>query len=335
MEREWQLDYLKTFAIIMVIITHIFLYNGIVPLPVVFPYAVEMAVPIFMIISGYVNTIFFMKRTPKEFLAGDWKIHFCSKLYVIYLPFLILYFLEIILMYLIQKRTVGLHEAIYVFLTGGWGPGSYYIPMLAQFIFCFPILYYLVKKDMIKGSIIILGLQFLFELLVPVIPISESLYRLLLIRYFVFIWFGILLYFYRQRIKNRYIIAMAMVGSLSIALMNYSNYQMPIFRYWTSTSMPTIFWAGAIVMIGRYHLKRFSGVLDQAINRIGISTYYIYLVQMAYFQLGFGKISNLFLVNFFVGILINCILGIIMYDMIQKIFRTIKKNRVRQSKKRR
>lgn len=327
MKREWQLDYLKTFAIIMVIITHIFSYNEVAPLPGIFPYLVEMAVPVFMIISGYVNTISFTKKTAEELKAGNWKNYFCSKLYVIYLPFTVLYFLEIILMYIIQKRTIGLHEAIYVFLTGGWGPGSYYIPMLTQFIFCFPILYYLVKKDSVKGSIVILGTQILFEILVAAIPVPEALYRLILIRYLAFIWFGIIVFYYRRRIKNTYVFIMALIGSLYIALIPIAHQPMPVFRYWTSTSMPTVFWAGALVMAGMYFPKRFPGIIDKVMNRTGTSTYCIFLIQMAYFQLGFGKISNSFLFNFILGIVINCLLGIFMNDVVSLMLKNVGRER--------
>lgn len=326
MKREWQLDYLKTFAIIMVIITHIFSYNEVAPLPVIFPYLVEMAVPLFMIISGYVNTISFTKKTAEELKAGNWIHYLCSRLCVIYLPFTLLYFSEIILMDRIQKRTIGLHEAIYVFLTGGWGPGSYYIPMLTQFIFCFPILYYLVKRDLLKSSILILGVQFLFEIGVGILQFPESWYRLLLIRYFVFIWFGIILFYYRQKIKNVIVLTMALSGGLYIAAVSVLHFPMPIFRYWTSTSMPTVLWVGAMVMGGMHFLRRFPGVMDTVVNRIGISTYCIFLVQMAYFQLGFGKITGSFFLNFLLGIGINCFLGILMDDMIHKISNKISIN---------
>lgn len=60
-KRIYQFDYLKAFSILAVISTHI-TFSFDVTKTVLFPYFIDMAVPIFMIISGYVNACSFEKR---------------------------------------------------------------------------------------------------------------------------------------------------------------------------------------------------------------------------------------------------------------------------------
>lgn len=323
MNRVWQFDYLKTFAIILVIVTHAFYYNEVSAVPGIFPYMVDMAVPIFMIISGYVNTISYAKNVENEFEISTFIKYISARLIPIYVPYIILFLFEMILMYFIQGRIVGLHESIYSFLTGGWGPGSYYVCMMLQLIICFPFFYFLIRQNTIRGSLIILGAQFAFELLVPYTHMPESLYRLIFVRYFVFVWSGIILFYHQKRIKSSYLFCGALTGGLYIFLVSELHYSLPVFQYWAGTSMPTVLWAGTLVILGIRYLIRLSGIPDKIMLKTGVSTYSIFLVQMIYFQLGFGKISDSFLVNFFCSIIINCILGIILNSMFGKIIKKL------------
>ncbi len=311
MNRTWQFDYLKTFAIIFVIITHIFYYNGVSGIPVLFPYLVDMAIPIFMIVSGYVNALSCSQNIQSGFSFYTFIKYISVRLIPIYVPYIIIYLVEMVLMYFIQGRLVGLHEAIYSFLTGGWGPGSYYVPMMLQLVLCFPFFYILIKRDVISGSTVILGIQFAYEVFVRYAALSETVYRLIFIRYFVFVWFGMILFYYQDKMKNLFLFCCALCGGSYIFLIAQMHYPLSIFQYWSGTSMPTVLWAGPMVFFAIRFLKRFPGILDKVTIKTGASTYYIFLTQMIYFQLGFGKISTSFLCNFVCAILINCALGIL------------------------
>ena len=67
MKRNQFIDVLKGICIIFVIITH-YNWSNAARLKYFFPFWIDMAVPIFMIISGYENANCFLPYLKKEFL---------------------------------------------------------------------------------------------------------------------------------------------------------------------------------------------------------------------------------------------------------------------------
>ncbi len=59
--RDSQIDFLKGICVILIIITH-FNWSDEERLNILFPFVIEMVVPIFMILSGYVNALSFNKN---------------------------------------------------------------------------------------------------------------------------------------------------------------------------------------------------------------------------------------------------------------------------------
>lgn len=282
MKRLWKFDYIKAMAIISVILIHATEVEN-VRSNVIFPFYIWLAVPTFMLISGYMNALSCEKHGIMNLRAWYEPKYLWKKMIYIMIPYLIIYLCEWVSQIAFFHRSINIRECIFVLITGGWGPGSYYVLMLVQLLFLFPWIYLLVVKTPRIGSVVMIGLQLLLECIVQYSAIPELVYRLLFLRYLVFVWFGIVLYCYCEKFNRIYIALMGITGVLYLWVITYSDWQMKIFRYWTSTSMPTVLWIGFLMILAMRYLIRLPQPIDYIMTTVGRSTYYIFLVQMMYF----------------------------------------------------
>lgn len=85
-QRNQLLDALKGICIIFVVITH-FRWTEEMRLLLLFPFTIHMAVPIFMLISGYVYAASYTRNNVKELVQG-WNIRRLRKSFLRYtVPF--------------------------------------------------------------------------------------------------------------------------------------------------------------------------------------------------------------------------------------------------------
>ena len=154
-----------------------------------FPFWIDMAVPVFMIISGYTyaesyrknNIVCISEAYKPEFLINKIIRYTC--------PFVIAYVLEIFI-HIFLKDAISIKSILATFLVGGEGPGSYYYPIMIQFIFVYPVIYFIIKKFKYNGVILCGILNFIYELLKSAYGVSLSTYRLLIFRYVLIIAVG-------------------------------------------------------------------------------------------------------------------------------------------------
>ncbi len=205
------IDIIKGLCILFVIFTH-YQWTNEEWHRMLFPFWIDMAVPVFMIISGYLGASSFFNRnvnTIKDAYSLSLLISKCLRLII---PFTIAFLLELIVEigFIHNKSAIGLFTS---YFTGGFGPGSYYFPIMIQFVFIFPLIYYVVKEYGIKAVLLFFILNGVYEFLQRVYGLSESCYRLLLLRYMFVIAFGSYVFLYKnERIKNIWIIIAFVIG---------------------------------------------------------------------------------------------------------------------------
>ena len=145
MKRNHIIDILKGICIIFIILDHYTNWGHELRLLLLFPYWITMAVPILMIISGYVYSLSFKHHSINTFKDAYHYKFVISKCIRYIIPFLIAYLLELA----ISAYDNGLQNIIVPWInglfTGGWGPGSYYYPIMLQFVFIFPIIYFIIQ----------------------------------------------------------------------------------------------------------------------------------------------------------------------------------------------
>lgn len=324
------IDYLKAIAVILVILTHSLQTNTY--LKIGGPFWIDMSVPIFIIISGFTNAMSSDKHginTLKEYFNMK---SISSKLSRLMFPYLIIVSLEV-LIYMMQEPK-SLLEVLVRCIIGGWGPGSYYIPILIQLLIIFPFIYLLFKKLPFVTIALCLAVHLSFDIISNISPLSSwslmgSLYRLLILRYLTPIVMGVVLYHYKDKImKMKYFFTvMALLSIIYIWVCNYNGYVPVIFEKWTTTSLPTVFWAFGLVALGfKYLESNNKNWLTGLASLIGKSSYHIFLVQMVYFQfiVGVGKHNYLAIID----IMVCCIIGISFYFIETNIKDFIKKKKI-------
>ena len=312
--RKWQFDYLKALGIICVIVMHIWLagYDKRSFLGIVFPYFFSFIVPMFMMISGYFYVLSWEKSGIVT-VGQYFRKQFIKKMSRVLVPFLLFYGIEVIVLrYFWHWDWLDWKQILYWGVQGGFGPGSYYIPVLIQIIILFPFLYILFRKNHVLGSIAIAAIQTVLELCGIFFHISSDAYRLLAFRYFIFLWVGMLLYHYKSFHYKWYLWICAVFGGIYIYIINFTGYSLRFYRYWVDCSLPTALLFGPLFVALVKLVCKAPPWLDRAIRKIGESTLFIYLVQMFFYQLKLGEfLENIWLQMFFnvtICVTLGCIL---------------------------
>lgn len=324
--RLFAVDYLKAIATVLVIATHTLSRDQ--NLAIGGPFWINMAVPIFMIISGFTYSMSANNKnisTLKEYFS--WKI-ISPKLSRLLFPYIVVIALETILFMVIFFKLPFASEmvpksfiALFMgYITGGWGPGSYYVPILIQLLILFPVMFLVFKKSPVIAVTLSFMLHLCFDILSNTLPISNGLYRLSILRYLVFIVMGIILYNYKDKliVKKHFIILLSIFSMSYIAIVNYCGYTPIIFSKWMRTSMPTVFWAFGLTTLGMTYLeKKNQSWFTNTVNLVGKSSYHIFLVQMVCFKFGLKYFSRLLHTNILFQCILNiffcCVFGIIFY----------------------
>lgn len=306
------LDYMKAVCIIMVIITH---YNWSDKSSPFFTMFINMAVPVFMILSGY-NFSMSNKKKAGGKLSKMYDVHLLeSKLERFLVPFFVICLVEIVLL-LIEGKHINLFR---IFAYGAYGPGSYYVPILIQLIFIFPIIYKLVEKNAKLGLTLAAVGNLVYEIVVRVSGMEKYYYRLLIGRYILLIAFGCYLYLHpEQRVKKHQMVAMLIIGLSYIYEILWLDRDPVLFEFWTPTAMPIAFYIFPVVVMifRRFYHSHIPGALGKGLALLGQASYHIFLVQMVYyhFELG-GILMKLPMVAAIsCNIVICCGVGVLFYE---------------------
>lgn len=291
--RIYLIDYLKAISIIMVIFTH---YDWKDKTGLFFTLIIAMAVPVFMVISGFNFTMSYEKHPGQELRELYKPSLLLHRLYRFLLPFLIIYIPEMILHIPIRNEVYSLPEWLLHFIEGGLGPGSYYVPVLVVMLFCFPLIYLCIRRFSYLGICIVALINLTYEIYVRCGHMSKYLYRLLFFRYLLYVALGCYMYFHfheKETTKRKYpmpklvLIFMFLVGlTFSIAVYQF-GYKPPIFRYWTKTAMPLALYIFPIiyVLMSKLGHKQLPHPAGTILSKIGQTSYHIFLVQMVWYRL--------------------------------------------------
>ncbi|MBQ7359423.1 MAG: acyltransferase [Lachnospiraceae bacterium] len=286
MERNRFVDVLKGIFIIFVIVLH-----SAVSMTTrdtwLFPFWVNLAVPAFMLISGYVSALSEERRgisnlqdsyEPKRLLK-KW-IRFLS-------PFSIAFVAEWIVfrvfgLYTVGVREYGIFALLLDFLRGGKGQGSYYFPVMMQFVVLFPIIYYIIRKYALKGLAGCFVANGFFEVLKLAYGMGDYEYRLLVLRYIFVIAAGCYLAIgniHKSWKTTSLAVGCLVAGALFIYLFSYTGYTPKIITFWQGTSfltglflVPILGWLLCKVRVG-----------FKPLEIVGKASFNIFLVQMIYF----------------------------------------------------
>ena len=185
------IDTLKGVCILFVVFTHM-KWSDSDRLLLGFPFWIAMAVPIFMILSGFLYSKRFEKCESNSLASFFIPKAIISSLLRFALPFLLIFPFEIRWAFKHGEAT-GFRDCILGFIQGGYGPGGYYICMMFQFVLLFPIIWYVIKRWRIRGFTFIFLINVIYEVIQWRLSMNDEVYRLVILRYLSMISFGALL----------------------------------------------------------------------------------------------------------------------------------------------
>ena len=251
-KRNPSVDCLKGISILFIMLTH-FSWSDNIPHKLLFQYWVDMAVPIFMILSGYVYALSY-KRKSIEKLSQAYNIPYILEKMIRYIfPYLIAFVVEFIYRYYFKKHTfVTLSEWISMFLHGGVGPGAYYVPIMIQLVFLFPLIFFMIRKLDYIGLISSFILCFLFEIIQHIMHMDPEVYRFLIFRYLFAIVAGCYLAIGRHQLS-------ILIASVSSCVGAFWIFLLTIYGYNPMVVMPA--WGGVQASSQPYGLFRLSVTL--------------------------------------------------------------------------
>ena len=309
------LDIYKGICILFVVITH-YDWTDFQRRIFLFYFWITMAVPIFMVITGYVSALSFQTRSinlktiysPREIIC-KW-----IRFIVPFIPIFITLSITRIFLYG-QKFTF--IEYAKQFIKGGYGPGSYYFPVMLQVVIIFPVIWYIIKKFTTKGLIGCFIINVLYEGFKTLIDMDPSLYRLCSLRYFFILAYGCYLYVIQHEKRAERELWYDIVGRLGAAyiiIFVYTEAVPIITNQWTWTSVFAVLFLVPIMM----RLMRPNRLHNRILELLGKASYNICLMQMLYYW-GFADIIYNYVPNIIIRLIINimicCILGVIFYKI--------------------
>lgn len=310
-KRNQTIDLVKGIAIILVLITH-YEWTAEQRKNPIFPFIINMAVPIFMIITGYVYSLS-MHRKGISSLNCAYRWPSILKRFVRYtIPLLFVIGWELVdPHYTLSKAPLDLLRWC---IDGTTGKGNYYYPIMLQMIFVFPVIYFIIDRNKEKGLWICFAINAIYEILAWAYYLNLDTYRLLVFRYLFLIAVGV--YAYKgYKIKLLVGIVMTAVGMAFIALVIYGGYKPTILNAtWASTN----FISGMLIApLMIWVLQKKVKVHFKVLSIIGRASYHIFLVQMMYYLGYYADMYSLAqgkdTIHLILGILICLVVGIAFY----------------------
>ncbi|MBE6714710.1 MAG: acyltransferase, partial [Ruminococcaceae bacterium] len=275
------IDIIKCLAIIMVVATHYdFTHNE--KLDYWFPFWINMAVPIFMVVTGYLVAASFENAKKSTLIEVYAPLPLAKKLLRYILPFLFFFAVEILIETL-RMNQINVQQTIDYLKIGGIGVhGTYYYPVLIQLVFLTPLIYWVVRKWK-YGIVACFIFNLMFEYYKTEEKMDPSDYRLCALRYVFAVAIGCFIYLYYKRDAkwNWVWVHMFEIGALYIWIVCYTDYKERIFTEWKSTSMMAILFIAPLLA---FAIDRCRDWHCKPLEIIGRSSYHILLVQIVYYN---------------------------------------------------
>lgn len=320
--RNKEIDFIRGIAILSVILLHT------LPLTLLectyYTIHIGQAVPIFLIMTLYLSFRGISKN--KTSVMQFYTISRIARvLKNVVVPFMIVVILQICLRIQIDGKPFEMND-----LTVGWGgvgPGSYYLWVYLQFWLLIPFLYFLLDRFKIAGFFILLLICIALNVVCVRVGISDSLYRLICIRY---LFLAVPAYMLLDINKYKKPIVCIMVLASILFLVYY--YKLDLSPWvldfgWASQQWPSYFWTMALFMVLMAIASKMpsSNIIFRMVCWMGENSWIIFLAQMFILaQIGSGSLgfidnSVVRFISFTIAIIILSIIPAFLFDKIKVI----------------
>ncbi|WP_459925927.1 acyltransferase family protein [Desulfatiferula olefinivorans] len=274
-----EIDFIKSIAILFVIVLHSISIE--LKLDVLAPFHMWHAVPIFMLIAGINSRLYILREGYAPFKEYSFE-QLKKKGTRVLIPFGFVLTVEFFIIYFYKGH---MEDSLFTFiLSGGYGAGSYFVPVFIQHLLFFPlVLIFLNKSKMsfFSKMAVLFCVSILLEKICIFFFISEDLYCLLYVRYFFAAALGAMLLDSKLRVYH--MIILALISFIYIFYTSYFGYQISfIYPAWIFQHAPAYFWTLMFVLL-LWFLHSKLGLVSEKLSEIGRYSYHIFLFQMVYF----------------------------------------------------
>lgn len=298
-----QIDIIKGFAIISVILIHTF--SNTILMVIGAPFHIWQAVPVFILLAAFTSTIALVTYR-KRSLADSYDISIMfRRIRRILEPYTVIWVIQaLIVLYVVSSgiRIIGLSEnhfwyqgfgIVLNYFSGGNGPGNYFIPVILQQILIIPLFYYLALRSPDRMLVTAFILDLLLEFLALIALVPPWLYGILYIRYIFAGALGVWLAF-RKDIPFRWVFIGGFISFVYIFLVQYLNFQFWfIYPDWAFFHAFSYFWTLLLVILGlRISLSGSFHKIFRLVEQLGKASWHIFLVQMTFFFICWGTIGS-------------------------------------------
>ena len=297
----------KALAICLVVLTHADWAEADRLCPV-FPFVVNAAVPLFMMVTG-LNYARSYRRKGAATLAEMYDPStLLRRIRALVLPFVPAFLLEVPLAALrnhLGFSTIDLSPAGLAlgFASGGWGPGGYYLPVMIQVVLAYPLLCLLVRRFGWGAFTAVAAGCLTVDLFQSAIGLPLGVWRVLCVRYLPYLAVGALLESRElEGLRNggyqrRVFLTLLAIGGGYLSCLTYgplASSLSAIQTEWASTSIPSgLFFIGAF---GLLHTQ-FGEVKPRghgwaAVGMVARNTWFIFLVQSVWYFAGANAVFD-------------------------------------------
>lgn len=274
-----EISYIKALAILSVVLLHSFPKEFL--LKILAPFHIWQAVPIFFIIGG-LNRSLSTAGNKCFSLSNEYSVDRMGKTILkLLIPFTIIWLIELTLLIAERRLDINVISIAILYLQGGLGPGSYFIPVFFQFLLVFPLFYWVINRYRTVGTIALFIFFIILEYGCRVFNVSDSVYRVLFFRYAGAAILGIYATVYG--FKSKVVLAMLSTGSIIyIYNVSYVTSDLAPHKHWLFQNSFAYFYTTLLFFL----LWKVYGKMKCFAHKlllIGDASYHIFLIQMAWF----------------------------------------------------
>ena len=297
-----QIDILKCFSIISVILVHILPISALVSSRAQFH--INQTVIIFFILIGLTLGISFNRKAQEKRLKLKnlySKEYFLKKSNRLIVPFLVVYLLSLILG-IAEHKTLYFGFFTLIGLLPVTGPGNYFFSIILQYIVVAPLIFFIYKKNPKLMLALLLLVNLIFELLIfklAIFSIYSYLYSACIFRYFFAIALGLYVseeYTLNHRVRffsrRNWLLFLPLPLSIYYLYIGIAKWQPWSFlrQDWGThnvVAFPYVFFI-TVLFLNFNREKWLNSLVARPLLAIGKASYHIFLTQMLFFGLGFS-----------------------------------------------
>ena len=275
------IDALKGIAITAVLLLHT-LSDG-ARKAIIAPIHIGQAVPIFIAVTFFLSFLT-MDRLNGKLIEWYKPARVLKMVKRVVIPFLIVLVLQCALLLFLSDV-----KPRVIIAGGGYGPGSYYLWVYLQVWFVAPLFYKLLKWRPLHGSVAILLLCIVLNM-VSSRFCPDLLWRLLAIRY-LFLSVPVWLWFHWIEYKIETKMMITVIGFMSlIYILFFADCDWRPFIYhgsWNAQNYPAFFWTLLLILLLVKIMPHFPPKMESLFEWMGVNSWEIFLAQM--FIIGFVR----------------------------------------------